>query len=220
MSCYDLIASEYYEARHKTCRNFDATTKAYLDSMFVRACKPLLEMCAGRGRSFEYTRCFADAQVDSSIEMLSLQPREPGVRVLSDARVTPFVNNQFETVTAFLCDPCLDLQFVNEVHRLLASGGLFLFTTPAFEWGTALRGGVVHETRFVMKDKDTVVVPSNLLQQHTILAMLGCFVNIKFVSATLPRECEPSDAVVKAAQNVGTDPYDLPLLYLFRAHKP
>lgn len=153
---YDQIAGEYYDAFHKTCRNFDQTTSRAIES--VRPLAPhsglILDVGAGKGRCIELLGVDQNRiiQLDNSSVMLGLYPREPSLlRIQHDAEQLPFLDREFSCVTAFLCYPYLGLNFLSEAHRVLRPGGLFLSTTPAYEWGTALRRGIAidySETRF------------------------------------------------------------------------
>lgn len=222
MTNYDLIADEYFSARHQTCRGFDAATIASIHKHVP--CRqlppgPIVELCAGIGRLTEYTGYVADIHVDSSIEMLRQRPRERGVRVLADARHLPFIEEEFSLAAAFLCDPALTAEFVQEVYRVLAPGGTFIFSTPASEWATALRGGLVHETTFVKADGSSVTVPSNIYDRTQLLQLVSSFYSITFSSCTLPTHCTPSGAIIKAARAAEVDVYALPIVNLISCRK-
>lgn len=215
MNGYDVVSSEYYETRHKTCRNFDETTKHHISS-FVELNDPIIEVGAGRGRCFEYTKRIAAIHFDSSIGMLNIKNREPGIRILGDAECMPFVEGEFGSVVSFLCDPFLTVKFLSEVHRILINNGSFIFTTPAYEWGVALRGGEKHATTFVCDDGQRIEVPSNLYKLKTIEEMCST-ADLRVVYAksyTLPLRQEPSEAVKIAAKNSGYKDHDLPLIYI------
>src|SRR5712671_1672566 len=76
---YDIIANEYYDARHITSRNFDAATRAYLHerSFLLPSDGFALDLGAGKGRLYEY--CGVPAariiQTDISERMLKLRER-------------------------------------------------------------------------------------------------------------------------------------------------
>ncbi len=218
MSEYDKIAGEYYDAqRHKTCRNFDYTTLTALNAERLFLPMPIIEVGAGRGRCLEFTKKAATVQVDSSMEMLNLWPREPAVRVHASATEMPFPNKSFNTLVAFLCDPFLDAEFLKEARRVVAD--TMLLTTPAYEWGTALRGGEKHETTFAKADGTSVTVPSKL---HTVerikeLVTTAGFSSVHVSKHCLPKGMPPSSAITDAAANAGVDPYELPIIYVIRA---
>ena len=222
MTNYDLISSEYYSARHATCRNFDVATKWNLVHHLPFHNLPnqlAVELCAGTGRLLDYTSHTATVHVDSSIGMLSLKEREPGLCVLADACHLPFTESQFGLAAAFLCDPALSQEFVNEVYRVLAPGGTFLFSTPAYEWATALRGGLKHETTFVTETNAQVTVPSNIYTKAQLLEMLCSFRKIKLSPCWLPEGHVPSGAIEKAARTAGISVHSLQIVYLVSCRK-
>ena len=215
---YDNIASEYFEARHQTCRNFDRTTVEALRQIkwpFFR--RPILEVGAGKGRCLEFTGQQAAVQVDSSMEMLGIHPREPGIRVHCDASRMPFPDMSFATGVAFLCDPYLTPEFLKELHRVVCHG--VLLTTPCHVWADALRGGRKHETTFVRADGEHVKVPSNIHDAESIGFMLldAGFKNVSVASYCLPGTADPSPAVIKAADNANTPWTKLPLVTVIHA---
>lgn len=217
--CYDKIAKEYYDARHQTCRNFDATTLKALSDMRLFLPPPIIELGAGRGRCIEFTGRVASVQVDSSFEMLNIHPREPGIPVLADARSLPFPAGSFRSAVAFLCDPFLDDRFLAEVRRVTRDEVLLTF--PCADWAIALRGGEdKHETTFVTNDGGKVTVPSNIWRGNDLqmrMIQMG-FRQVDVSFHYLPVDEEPSEAVKIAARNVGVDPIDLPLITLIRAY--
>src|SRR4029453_6683308 len=108
---YDALASEYYDTSHKTSRNFDAATQEALRSLKLTLPDGLiLDVGCGRGRCCEFLHVSPDriVQLDNSIEMLKVVPREPAMlKVVHDAEELPFPYGEFATVAAFLCDPYL-----------------------------------------------------------------------------------------------------------------
>lgn len=217
---YDRIAAEYYEARHMTCRNFDMATKHALDfiRLFLRA--PIIEIGAGKGRCLEFTGKPADVQVDSSMEMLKLQPRELAHRVCADARQLPFPDKSFRTLVAFLCDPFLDVDFLREAYRITSES--ILLTTPSDHWAVALRGGEKHMTTFLTNDGQSVHVPSNVWQPSKLLNVLidVGFREPEITFHGLPPYVQLSDvsgAIIKAADNVKSDPMKMPIVNVIRA---
>ena len=218
---YDSIAKEYFDSRHKTCRNFDLVTEIALKTLRPHVPSPILETGAGRGCCHKYTGQFATVQIDSSRKMLSLQPREPAVRILADARRLPFHEEDFNSVVGFLCDPYLNMDFLKETHRVLTPAGKLLLTTPSHVWGTALRGGDVHETVFTTKDGCKVIVPSKLFTIDELRSMLQIagYTILHLKDYKLPREAEPSDAVKKAAKVLNLETYEIPLVTVIFAMK-
>ena len=210
-----IFADEYYFARHKTCRNFDDVTKAYIHQVpFLSA--PVIEFGAGKGRTQEYLGIPANVHIDSSVKMLQLQPREPGLPILAEATCVPIIDEYFCTATAFLCDPFLSSAFLGEAYRLLKSKGILILTTPSYEWARTVRGGEHHDTTFVTEDKGRVTVPSNMYDRTTIYQMviLSGFVVELCRPCFLQADQVPSEAAKEAVEK------GLPLIYLLVAHKP
>src|SRR5262249_31933623 len=197
---------------HKTCRNFDQTT--------LEAVKPfrslipqnglILDIGSGKGRCVEFLGVNANRviQLDNSHTMLRLSPKEEClIRIQHHAEKLPFLDQEFSCVTAFLCDPYLGLNFLAEAYRVLRLGGLFLATTPAYEWGRALRDRIsidVSETRFKTLAGSEIRTPSILVPRDRLVEMLGRggFISeIKVQPHRLPKDAAPvSEDVSKAAE--------------------
>jgi ubiquinone/menaquinone biosynthesis C-methylase UbiE len=177
---YDAIADEYYEAAHKTSRNFDEATTSALGPVRNRISADglVLDVGAGRGRCCEYLAIDSRRVIhlDNSSRMLQVTPREHSlIRVVHQAEHLPFLDEQFSCVTSFLCDPFLGLNFLAEAYRVLKRGGLFIATTPAHEWGNTLRTILKmdkHSTRFITRE-GKVVVPSVLVPITQLREMLS-----------------------------------------------
>lgn len=228
---YDALADEYYDPAHKTCRNFDAATQGATAA--VRAQFPdaglVLEVGCGRGRAAEFLHITADrvVQLDSSQRMLCLAEREASLlRIHADATAVPLAGQQFSAVVGFLIDPFIGLGFFAEAFRILVPGGYLLFTTPAWEWGSSLRGNSdpdASSARFVTKRRETVLVPSMILPVNKIEEMLAyCgFEAVGISQHNLPRDAGPiSPDIEQAAQRKGVGVYELPILYLALAVRP
>jgi SAM-dependent methyltransferase len=206
-AAYDQIAGEYYDAFHKTCRNFDQTTIKALESVRSRIPQGglILDIGSGKGRCVEFLGVDANQviQLDNSRAILDLSPRE-----------------------AFLCDPYLGLDFLAEAYRILRTDGLFLATTPAYEWGTALRRGISidsSEMRFETLAGSEVRVPSILVPRDRLVEMLrrvGFISEIQVQPHRLPKDAAPvSEDVTRAADALKCRVHELDLLYLVIARK-
>lgn len=226
---YDAIASEYYEAIHQTSRNFDAATRTGLAAR--RPDIPpgvVLEVGAGRGRATEFLGIDSGrvVQLDNSTAMLDLEPREDAyLRVLHDAEQLPFPHGEFSAVLGFLCDPFLGLNFLTEARRVLKDGGILILTTPSHRWGSALRQSLdvdAMETRFVLKNREVVKVPSALYPVSQLLQMLEAAgfepSNTQARSLTLPEDVVPvsADIAVPAAR-LGLPVHELEIVDLIEA---
>jgi SAM-dependent methyltransferase len=226
---YDLLAHEYYDAAHKTCRNFDQTTVAALaiQPPVIPKGGLVLEVGCGRGRCEEFLGITAKrvVQLDSSERMLNLRDREDCLlKVHADAARIPLASSQFSAVVGFLADPFMGLAFFCEAFRLLRDGVLLL-TTPSYEWGTALRGTAEperSEARFVNRESHILLVPSILIPEADIRSKLDyCgFVDISVSKHPLPATAAPvSPDVQRAATLVGLSVHEIPLLYLVSARR-
>lgn len=228
---YNQIASEYYEPDHRTSRNFDQATAAALCSIATRVPQDglVLDIGCGRGRSAEFLGVDPRrvVQLDSSAKMLALQPREAcALRICHRAESLPFLNEEFACVTAFLCDPYLGLEFLGESHRVLRERGVFVATTPSYEWGAPLRtalGISTSMTRFITRN-GKVLVPSVLVPQDQLVEMLKRvgFDERKFevTRHRLPHNAQPiSPDISNPAVQLGIDVHDLDIIYVITAEK-
>jgi SAM-dependent methyltransferase len=227
---YDLLAAEYYDPQHKTCRNFDATTREMLAGFQAPIPKegPILEVGCGRGRSNEFLGIAQEriVHLDSSRQMLGLADREKCfLRVHADACSIPFFDDEVAAVVGFLVDAFLGLEFLSEAYRVLRRDGFFLATTPTPDWGRSLRGDAeprVSYATFVTKSKAHVSVPSVLIPSSQLEAMLR-HVGFGAVSVTahcLPRDVQPiSPDIESVARKKCVGVNELPILYLICARK-
>ncbi len=229
-SSYDIIASEYYEQGHKTCRNFDrATYEAFQARPFRYSDGMVLEVGAGRGRSIEFLNIDPSriVQLDSSQAMFDLRCREPcNLRILADARDMPFISQQFKYVVGFLVDPFMGANFLREAFRMLEDGGTLLFTIPTRVWGDALRSNLEVEsgtTRFkLIATAQSVYLPSLLSSEQEIESMLEIagFKDISINAYPLADGEEIiSDDIFAAANGLGVDVEDLSIINVVTANR-
>jgi len=231
-SSYDKIAKEYYDESHITSRNFDESTKLALKEINKELPKEglILEVGAGKGRASEYLSVDSNRiiQLDNCKAMLELTPREESlIRIHADGLEMPFMDNSFDLVVSFLCDPFLGMEFLSEAFRVLKKDGILLFTTPAYNWGKALRDKIgleINETRFITKDEKTVKVPSILIKSSQVIEMLDYlgFENhsIKFIEIKLNENIKTiSKDILASAERQDKSPYDIELLNLFYGKK-
>lgn len=227
---YDVIATEYYDNAHKTSRNFDQTTIAALQNLRSRIPPDglILDIGAGKGRSSEFLGVDSKRviQLDISRAMLEIQPREDCLlRVVHNAEDLPFLDSQFSCITSFLCDPFLGLNFLSEVHRVLSDNGLFIATTPSFEWGDTLRPEIQldkRSTRFVTKKGDRVIVPSVLVTNEHLAEMLVYvgFEDLHILAHRLSAGTTPvSNDISIPASKLGKSEYELDILCSIVAQK-
>lgn len=228
---YDVLAREYYNPFHKTCRNFDLTTTKAIESnpASIPDDGLVLEVGCGRGRCFEFLGIESTrvVQLDYSSKMLSIEEREPSLlRIQADATSVPIFKEQFSAVIGFLVDPFLGLNFLNEAFRLLTPGGILFFTTPTEEWGKPLRDTLEIEasfSRFLTENGDTVIVASTLISDEHLNRMLQHigFTNVNITSHCLPKEADPiSPDIQRVANEKGISVHNLPIIHIVAAVKP
>jgi SAM-dependent methyltransferase len=93
--------------------------------------------------------------------------------VCADAEAMPWPDAAFDIVVASLADPFNTPRFWREAHRVLAAGGLCLFTTPADEWASRFRlRGNHDEAEFLLGDGRTVAMVSHVFSVSDQRAML------------------------------------------------
>jgi SAM-dependent methyltransferase len=227
---YDPIASEYYDDSHKTSRNFDLTSLVALQKEKARIPRDglVLDVGAGRGRCTEFLDIHDSriVQLDNSLAMLNVEPREPALlKILHNAESLPFADGTFSCVTAFLCDPFLGLSFLHEAQRVLREGGLFIGTTPSYEWGFPLRETLnirSSSTRFITRAHGKIIVPSTILPKDQLRQMLTVsrFNKVSVVAHKLPRNASViSDDIVAPARRLECDVFDLDILYTMCCEK-
>jgi SAM-dependent methyltransferase len=227
---YDIIADEYYQARHITSRNFDASTQAYfVDHQLVFPRDGLaLDVGAGKGRLAEYcgiapTRI---VQVDLAWKMLTLNDRETALcRVVGDALALPFREGAFSIVAAFLFDPFNHKPFFEQVARVLSPGGMFIGTLPHSRWGAALRsqaGQSLDEAIFVLNSGQRIKRRSILSTPDQFapnLNEVGQHV-VQNEALTLPRDVKAiSPDIEMPARTIGVSVYEIPIVNLVIATK-
>lgn len=230
-SSYDEIASEYYDKRHKTCRNFDNATVSILKKGNIFDCKDgkVLEVGAGRGRVGEYLNVNPSnvVQLDNSSAMLDLHEREEcSLRILADACDIPLISEQFDFVTGFLVDPFWGLAFLTEAIRMLKRGGRILLTIPTYEWGEALRSKLstdLKAARFQqIETKNIISLPSTLASHQQIKDMMEAvgFRSINILSSSLAEDDhEVSEDIVTAAQVCEVEVRKLKIVNVITAKK-
>lgn len=227
---YEFLASEYYEPRHITSRNFDAATSEYLRRT---ACDMpprgwVLDLGAGMGAATKYCGISASRiiQSDIALHMLRLEPRgKSAARVQADALALPFKDQSFAAVTAFLFDPFNSPPLYQEIFRVLSSRGRFLGTLPHPDWGFTLRnlrGYQINRSRFLTRTGEIIDRPSLLMTQSEIAELLDSagFTNIRIHSIKLHSDNDAvSPDIADPAFILNTTPYELPILFAIQATK-
>jgi SAM-dependent methyltransferase len=86
--------------------------------------------------------------------------------LLASATKVPFPSERFDLIVSSLGDPYNNLEFWEEVSRLLRPRGVCLFTTPSPEWASRFRSqGEQAKAEFVLRDGHRVWVPSLIPDQ-------------------------------------------------------
>jgi SAM-dependent methyltransferase len=174
-STYDDVAAEYYDAvSHPTCANFFELSAAFLVpriQKYALAAKAILEV--GTGRS-SVAPILAEKKLPlSHVTLLDQSPRmlehsrgweRRGARLLvADAASTGLPRSSFGLIVSSLGDPYNDANFWQEMSRLLDSGGVCLFTTPAWEWSERFRAKSHRRAaEFVLADGAKAFVRSDI----------------------------------------------------------
>lgn len=229
---YDEIAHEYYQATHKTSRNFDDTTVAAMQDVGPRvpASGLVLDIGAGRGRVNEFLGLDPKrvVQLDNSSKMLILEPREDCLlRIVHKAEELPFLEDEFSCIAAFLCDAFIGLSFLSEVYRVLSVGGLLIATLPSYEWGMTLRDMLEIDpsmTRFISDRNTTIHILSTLIPEDQIIEMF-LLVGFERDKVELRRHRLPpgsspiSDDISRPAAKLGYNEHELNILYSITAEK-
>jgi SAM-dependent methyltransferase len=192
LSTYDDVAAEYYDAvRHPTCANFSELGAIFLlprIQEYASAAKAILEV--GAGRSIVAPVVAASGLPLSSVTLLDQSQRmlehskeweQRGANLLvADAANTGLPPNSFQLVVSSLGDPYNDASFWQEMGRLLSSGGVCLFTTPAPEWSERFRARSDRKTaEFLLANGGRVLVRSEIpsvASQSEMVARVGLHV--------------------------------------------
>jgi SAM-dependent methyltransferase len=227
---YDIIADEYYEARHITSRNFDDTTREYLAAhpALVPSHGLVLDLGCGRGRLSEYCGIPAAriVQADIAAKMLMLPQREPALgRVLADALTLPFKEGAFVAVGAFLFDPFNQPSLFEEVARVMARGAIFIGTIPHYDWGLALRSGQsnsLNEAVFALRTGESVTRVSALSPPEELDSRLTSagFQIVAIEALSLPPDIRDVSPDIKApAQRMQKSVYSVPIIQVVLAKR-
>jgi SAM-dependent methyltransferase len=230
---YNMISSEYYDEKHITSRNFDYATDAFFRENLLKFKKYLqtnrlcLEVGAGRGNTERYLRIGYDKIILSDINqrMLSHAPDEYLLKVITNAKETPFFSGSFQLITAFLFDPFNTIEFYKEISRILKPGGFFIGTLPHCKWGRTLRSEInidIDKTQFILKD-GTVLQTDSFLSDFDELKQYHRKNNLEVVEYCdifLPPNTEKiSDHILIPAKKLSLTPFQLPLIQFIISKK-
>jgi len=170
---YQVIADEYYDKdRHQTCANFGELSCLFLYERLRKlaiTAKNALEVGAGRSilaQVLEDTHLPLSRVtiLDQSSGMLKHSKRwiEAGaVPIIADARHTGLRDSTFDLIVSSLGDPYDSPNFWLEMRRIIDDNGVFLFTTPSFEWSSRFRAASERDkAEFSLRGGRSILAPS------------------------------------------------------------
>lgn len=230
MTNYDYIASEYYDNRHITSRNFEKATLSFFKTWRnpIPSEGLVLDLGCGCGRANYYCGIVSDriVQCDISIQMLNLTPRENSRdRIQCDATSLDFPKATFVSVVAFLFDTFNKSVVYREISRVLSKRGIFIGSLPHHIWGTSvrtIRGYDKDKARFFTKDGTIFDADSYLMDDKQIALSLrrANLDQLESFDLCLPHnEKSISPDILDSAQALKVSPYELPIVKLIVARK-
>lgn len=235
-TAYRLIAGEYYNRRHMTCRAFDFLDQRILYAYqqrygLVKGGEQYLEV--GGGAATLLRRVLpADSSLvvgDLCTEMFQHSralPRNMAYEHFSAFNL-PHTDNHFDGVFAFLTDSYNVPRFYKEAWRVLRGGGILLMTCPTRLWAKTLRegdGDSLYYARFTMLEGRTVLIPSITWSKEDYLQLLVCagFSILVYEEFCLPSEYPSSripETIRVPAKRLGIAVSHMPLVTALLAQK-
>jgi SAM-dependent methyltransferase len=226
---YSVIAAEYYDKRHKTCRAFDFLDERIINlyqsrySLF-KGGNSYLEV--GAGRAVVLKRMLppnSDIVIgDLCAEMARLAFPLPNNMIYRDfsAFNIPFSNDSFNGVFAFLADSYNIERFYKEALRTIRPGGFLLVTCPSVLWARTLRQGEgesLHYARFPTLNGEVLQIPSitrGKEEYNELLINVG-FKQVSYEEFCLPTNYPPDcipDTIYIPARRLHVEVSQLPLV--------
>jgi guanylate kinase/ubiquinone/menaquinone biosynthesis C-methylase UbiE len=232
---YDFIANEFFDDRRVTTANFHDLSIDFFNH-HVESCRDLdqvvLDLGAGTGYlTSKLKKLFkVVVAVDISSTMLSLIQPDPGiVKVVASAFSLPFPDKTFKVIVCSLVDPFLLPEALHEIARILTDDGVFIFNSPSKIWSDALRSInydlELNATRFVHSSGNEVSVHSFTytdIELQNLVESCGFQIDAFEVAdgRGLKNHARPiSSALTQAAQKLGMEVDDLPILQLMIVRK-
>ena len=235
-TAYRLIAGEYYNEEHMTCRAFDFLDQRILDAYqqrygLVKGGKQYLEV--GSGAATLLRRVLpADSSLvvgDLCTQMAQRSRPLPGNMAYEhfSAFNLPYEENHFHGVFAFLADSYNAPRFYKEAWRVLRGGGFLLMTCPTRLWAKTLRegdGDSLHYAGFTTLEGRIVFIPSITWSREDYFQLLECagFSMLVYEEFCLPSEYPSShipDTIRVPAEQLGTAVSCMPLVTALLAQK-
>lgn len=147
---YELIAEEYDDESHQTCRDFDEMTRRLLVSKLdlVGKAETILDLGGGTGVVPSILKKVVSLKgkqihvVDPSSRMLDVYREKHSELTITFERTTATnfkVEKKFDLVVATLCDPFLTNQLLDSLPGFLNINGSFILSFPHEKWAKLVR---------------------------------------------------------------------------------
>lgn len=235
-TAYRLVAGEYYNGRHMTCRAFDFLDQRILDAYqqrygLVKGGKQYLEVGGGAATLLRRVLPSNSSLVvgDLCTEMAQHSRPLPGNMAYEhfSAFNLPYEEDHFDGVFAFLADSYNVPRFYKEAWQVLRGGGFLLMTCPTRLWAKTLRegdGDSLHYARFTTLEGRTMFIPSitwSREEYYELLEHVG-FTMVVYEEFCLPPDYPSSripDTIHLPARQLGTEASRLPLVTALLAQK-
>lgn len=235
---YNRVAQGYNAPSHKTVRNFEVMTLAFLrENLFteVKSGQLVLDLGGGRGyvaRRLSKTGCRVFIG-DISVGMLRCAIQDSGGKVMSYIQLSafklPFKDNTFDVVLTLLCGAYLRREAVVEIRRVLKHKGIYIGTETPKEWVIASqqqRDMPSNKTWFKDHEGSVVLLPFryvySLKELTSLLEEYGLQVVAK--NTLRPEDLIPPENISTVNRNVakilGLSVHEIPVLSAWIACKP
>lgn len=162
--CYDAIGSEYGNANHETCRDFDAGTICFLKKAINQSeLKDFndgfnyLDLGIGTGVSLDFLYSWLESKkanidvLDISVKMLDFVKSKYEDKV-SNYYHTSIHNfkpeKKYDLIVGSLCDPFLTPEALQIMKKSLSPEGVLLITIPSNNWAKKVRSANLQQTTF------------------------------------------------------------------------
>ncbi len=184
---YEQIANHYYnQTLHPTCAALrDASLSLAIELTPQHNYSDVLEVGCGKAL---LPQLFSELKIrylhailgDASVSMLSHSKEYASQNtnlMLMDATNNLLESNRFDFILSILGDPYNGLQFWEEISRLLATGGVAVFTTPSKLWSDIFRpigqNSGTHTSEFETPEGGIVAPPSLILSDEDLESLLS-----------------------------------------------
>lgn len=134
---YNKIAMEFDDKHRPTTKNFHELSIPFFDyilSNVIEKKMKVLEVGAGNGwlrKRFRWPE----------VDYLSVDIAENMEgNIVASVDSLPFADESFDYVFSSLGDPFFYKEALQEICRVLKTGGKFIFSTPDYEWASQSRG--------------------------------------------------------------------------------